>query len=296
MLFWKKKPKRSATAKPKTKIGSSNVTPKPEQKQAIPAQESKVPPHKTKPKADYKRKNPETEFLTTFRRLCYKQTSWEVWKDFIVMTACSISNSVDKSHYKEREALYMRIIQKYKKQEQALFPELFAQTVMALEENPEQDFLGKIVMELELTDEGKKQIFTPYSVSQCMAGITLNDLEKRIKKDGYVTLNDPCCGAGSTLIASIHEAKRQLIKRGLNFQNHVLVIGQDIETTVALMCYIQISLLGMAGYIKIDDAITEPISSKDTLENYWFTPMYFSDVWVMRRAFHKMDDLMKGEK
>jgi len=35
------------------------------------------------------------------------------------------------------------------------------------------------------------------------------------------------------------------------------------------------------------------MSSDDTLENYWFTPMYFSDVWAMRRAVQKMDRLFQ---
>ena len=57
--------------------------------------------------------------------------------------------------------------------------------------------------------------------------------------------------------------------------------------TVALMCYIQLSLLGVAGYVKIGNSITDPITDKDSYENYWFTPMYFSPVWTMRRLFGK---------
>jgi len=82
----------------------------------------------------------------------------------------------------------------------------------------------------------------------------------------------------------------------LNFQNHVLVVGQDIDLTVGLMCYIQLSLLGVAAYIKIDNAITKPIVDNDTLENYWFTPMYFSDVWKTRRLIHRVEQLFKEDK
>ena len=82
----------------------------------------------------------------------------------------------------------------------------------------------------------------------------------------------------------------------LNYQNHVLVVGQDIDEIVALMCYIQLSLLGVAAYIKIGNTFTEPMDPNDTTENYWFTPIYFSDVWTTRRLVHQMDDLLKGEK
>lgn len=28
-----------------------------------------------------------------------------------------------------------------------------------------------------------------------------------------------------------------------------------------------------------------PLTGNDNKENYWFTPMYFSNVWVLRRIF-----------
>lgn len=62
-------------------------------------------------------------------------------------------------------------------------------------------------------------------------------------------------------------------------------VTQDIDETVALMCYIQLSLLGVAGYVKVGNSLTEPMTDNDDKENYWFTPMYFSNVWVLRRIF-----------
>ncbi len=117
----------------------------------------------------------------------------------------------------------------------------------------------------------------------------------QVKKEGFVTISDPCCGAGATLIASVNVAKKALAKAALNFQNHVLIAAQDIDETVALMCYIQLSLLGVAAYIKVGNTITDPMSSSDTMENYWFTPMYFSDVWSLRRAVRKMDELIQAD-
>ena len=149
-------------------------------------------------------------------------------RDFIIMFACAISNSLDKSHYDEREKQYLKIIKKYNKQEQNLFPEicksvtdldigrhsqkrklnithqsyyfinvlpydknmvliiqifllqlppreLTAHTVMALEENPEQDFLGGIFMELNLGNGSNGQFFTPYHVCDLMAKIAMTE-------------------------------------------------------------------------------------------------------------------------
>lgn len=237
-------------------------------------------PAEKKSKIDHKK-----EFLRVFNRLTSRHRSWDVWRDFIIMYACALSNPVDKEHYDEREALYLRTIKKYNKQEQPLFSELAAHIVMALEENPEQDFLGSIFMSLNLGNQNNGQFFTPYHACELMAEVTMQDVVYKIEKDGIITINDPCCGAGATLIAGIHAARKRLEKAGYNYQNHVLVVAQDIDMIVALMCYIQLSLLGVAGYVKIGNALTDPITENDSKENYWFTPMYFFPVWSMRRIF-----------
>ena len=302
MPFWKKKPKRQTTAKPKTNTASPKETPKQEPK---PKPKPTPPPPRSKPETPKKstkdkkevKLDARKEFLRVFKQLTYRHRAWDIWRDFIVMFACSLSNPLDKSHYDEREKRYMKIIKKYNKKEQNLFPELAAHTVVALEENPEQDFLGGIFMELNLGNDSNGQFFTPYHVCDLMAKIAMHEnVVREVNEKGYITISDSCCGAGATLIAGIHEARRQLEKENLNYQNHVLVVAQDIDETVALMCYIQLSLLGVAAYIKIGNTFTEPISPDDTTENYWFTPIYFSDVWATRRLVRKMDDLLKGEK
>ena len=301
-LWKKKKPKKKPPQKPKPKPETALTAPKPfvpytppfaspEKGYALQLDKSHFyPKESTTPKPKF---DPEREFLKIFKTLTYRYRAWDVWNDFIVMTACSLSNPVDKTHYEEREARYLRIIKKYNKPDRQKFPTLFAQTFMALELNPEQDFLGKLYTMLGLCDDGRKQHFTPYSVCAMMAKITLEDIVDQVRRDGFVTINDPCCGAGATLIASANVAKEALAKASLNFQYHILISAQDIDETVALMCYIQLSLLGVAAYIKIDNTLTNPMSPTDTLENYWFTPMYFSDVWSMRRAVHKLDKLIR---
>ena len=284
-MFWQKKKKRKKSSKLKvTTITQQPVeeipqTTKPEKKEELPKRK------KPSGKKNAKVLEPEKEFLNAFKQLTHRHRTWDIWRDFVVMLACAISNPVDKEHYDEREALYLKIIKKYNKQEQNLFPELAAQTGLALEKNPEQDFLGSIFMSLNLGNKDSSQFFTPYHVCELMAEVTMDNVVQKVEKDGYISINDPCCGAGATLIAGIHAARKRLEKVNLNYQNHVLVIAQDIDMTVALMCYIQLSLLGVAGMVKIGNSLTEPITDKDSNENYWYTPMYFSQVWSMRRLF-----------
>lgn len=297
-MFWnKKKPKRKAKPKPKKPVPKhvvDNVTAGEHVLKGFSdgiADSQKMKSKSEKKPASEKPKkilNPEKEFLRVFQQLTYRHNTWAVWNDFITMFACALSNPVDKEHYDEREALYLQIIKRYNKQEQPLFSELAAHAVMALEENPEQDFLGGIFMSLNLGNERKGQIFTPYHVCVLMAEVTMGNVVEEVKEKGFISINDPCCGAGATLIAGIHSARKRLEKASMNYQNHILVAAQDIDMTVALMCYIQLSLLGVAGYVKIGNSLTEPMTENDSKENYWYTPMYFSQVWTLRRFFRSL--------
>lgn len=276
--------------KPKTKV-QKRVSPKVDTVkepniEQLPTQNE--PKHQLLPKTDYDKK-----FIETFRKLTYTHRSLDVWSDFVTLLACSISNAVDKKNYDKREKLYLRCINKYNEQERMLFPELAAIVVMALDENQEQDFLGNLYMNLGLGSKSTSQFFTPYHVCRLMSEMTVGNISEEVKKNGYVSINDPCCGAGATLIAAINTARKQLEKENLNFQNHLLVVAQDIDFTVAAMCYIQISLLGVAGYVKVGNSLTEPICENDTDENYWFTPMYFSEIWQTCMALKKMKTLFE---
>ena len=178
MLFWKPKPKKKAE-KPtaKRQIAPSAIElPKDIPHITIPKPEKSAVKGSTVTQAK-KPRHYQKEFLTTFKQIASAgYRSFEVWNDFVVMAACALSNPVDKTHFEEREKRYLKIIRKYRKKEQALFPELLAHTVMALEANPEQDFLGSMYMELDLGSKRLQQIFTPYHICQLMAAITVENV------------------------------------------------------------------------------------------------------------------------
>lgn len=267
---WTPPEKREETAKPKPK-NLNKESPK------------KKPPIEKERHEDYAKL-----FVKDFMELARTHSKWTIWDDFITMFACSISNAVDHSeiHWQARERLYLSIVKKYKKSEVDIFPRLAAYVVEALDKNQEQDFLGELFMNLDLSNEHNGQFFTPYHVCDMMAKITCD--VGSIPETGPITINDPACGAGATLIAAANELRKIYEKRGLNFQNYVLAAAQDIDQNVGLMCYIQLSLLGVAGFVKIGDSLSDPVRSGDDLSNYWFTPMYFSDIWQYRRFFDKL--------
>lgn len=138
----------------------------------------------------------EKLFLNAFGSLCYSRNAWEVWTDFITATACSLANAVDQEGkiHDEREKEYAKCIERLGGVD--VVAKLFAYVVEALEENPEQDFLGGLFMKLNLANHWKGQFFTPYCVCRTMAAITVDGVESTIADKGWTSVNDPACGAG----------------------------------------------------------------------------------------------------
>jgi hypothetical protein len=65
---------------------------------------------------------------------------------------------------------YIAIVPQYKPEEFRQFPELLAMLVNALEREP-TDVLGKLYHRLEIHNEQRGQLFTPYPVCLAMAKI-----------------------------------------------------------------------------------------------------------------------------
>ncbi len=229
----------------------------------------------------------------SFDRLCYRHSRWNVWSDFVTMAAIEISNVVDHANAEHRTQIYHGMRKKYSDEEYVEFGNMFAETVMGMEENLDQDFLGEMFMALELSNDYKGQFFTPYSVCRMMAQINSTDLQAHIDEKGWISASDPCCGAGALLVAFANECRRQ----NVNYHNSVLFVAQDIDMIVGCMCYIQLSLMGCPGYVVIDNTITSPSISYDGRgliprqndSNVWFTPFYFTEIWHWRRVWSQMD-------
>lgn len=242
----------------------------------------------------------QAEFQKVFSKLCQTKSAWQAWSDFVEMSAIAISNAFEYRIQvkQEREERYLNIIGGYGKNEQQLFPELMAILVASLEREPEQDFLGEMFMALELGSHWKGQFFTPYSLCKAMAQINIQDVEEKIKDKGYVSINDPACGAGATLIA----ARNALASAGIG-GTQAFFVGQDIDRVAGMMCYIQLSLLGCAGYVVIADTLTKPITGAMLLpslteeQDAWFMPLNYAEpVWIARqykeiKSYMQKDDM-----
>lgn len=115
----------------------------------------------------------QKNFLKIFNGLTGKHSRWEIWEDFVTLTAIEISNSTDKVNATERTKMYQTIISKYSAKERDGMAEMLAEVVMGMEQNPDQDFLGSLYMMCELGNDHAGQFFTPYDVCRCGATISL---------------------------------------------------------------------------------------------------------------------------
>lgn len=237
----------------------------------------------------------EKEFLQLFNKLTYSRNAWQVWEDLMTVMACSICNAVDrrKETFERRERQYERSIANLGGLDIPV--QIFNTVVMALEENPNQDFLGKLYMNLDLGNHWHGQFFTPYHVSECMAKMTIGEeCRKEIEEKGYVSVCDPCVGGGAMLIAAA-EAFREC---KINYQSSVVFVGQDIDPVVAKMAYIQLSLLGCPGYIIIGDSLMNPQTGPVLFpqeregQELWITPLFMHEIWEMRRTKELLIGLM----
>ena len=229
-------------------------------------------------------------FATVFSSLTERYGRFKVWSDFVTMTACAISNACDLRFVKEREAMYMEAVKRYSKEEAEQISELFTETILALEDNPEQDFLGGIFGTLNLHNEWQGQFFTPYHIGAFMAKVNLSNIEDDLQKKPTVSVSDPCCGAGCLLMAFANEAR----KMNINFQDKILFVAQDIDFIAAMMCYIQLSLLGCQAIIKVGNSLSDPFTANEPMsDKLWFTPMFVLKNGVAK--LHSADTVVLGK-
>jgi len=221
--------------------------------------------------------NHQQEIIKLIRQAAYSKDIYRVFNDFLEMSAITISNHCDFTHREEREARYLDIIRSYDKREQALFPEMFARLVMALDEKvattgPE-DVLGPVFHEMEMHNHFKGQFFTPQCVSDMMSMMACgDDTQSAIMERGYITVCEPTCGSGVMLTSFC----KTMVKHNLNYCTQMVATAIDIDAKCAYMTYLQLSLYGVPAVVIHGNSLTCQEFSR------WYTPIYIGNGWIWR--------------
>ena len=216
-------------------------------------------------------KDRKKEFVTLFDSMTGAHSRPELWRDMIPMFALAISQTVQ--YRKEREDRYMGIVSRYTRAVQATFSRLLAMLFSIMDENVESgyfgDLLGDLFMELELSNSFGGQFFTPYHLCLLMAQVASTEtIERDIAEKGHADIYEPASGAGATMIAMA----QVLRERGIDYQRNCTFWAQEIDEVTAMMCYIQLSLIGAPAVVQVGNTLREPGFRFD--RNTWLTPMY----------------------
>lgn len=225
------------------------------------------------------------DMAKTINSLSHRHDRYQVFSDFVEMSAISIQNSmycnsendIIKQLWQKHETRYFEIIKRYEKKELDEFAKLLGMLTMALEEP--SDILGSLFHELELHNEAKGQFFTPYCLSQMMAQMVSPDnYQEIVDKRGFITASEPACGSGAMVIALADTMKRQ----DVNFQDCLHVTAVDVDPRCVHMCYTQLSLLHIPAVVIHGNTLTMEEHA------HWFTPAHILGDWDSRLKFRRM--------
>ncbi len=151
-----------------------------------------------------------------------------LFDDFLTISICALSGG-------RMEELYLQTISHYPKEVVRDLSKVFADLVMAMEEE-KQDILGSY-FEQEITRGENGQFFTPDPICTFMASI--------VETSSGETVNDPCCGSGRMLLASAR------------VNPHCIFYGQDIDLRCVKMTTINLALNGLRGFVTWGDSLAK---------------------------------------
>ena len=202
----------------------------------------------------------EREFKKVLDSFDGSKNTYEVFTDFIFCCALTYAQV---SHYtEEKEQRYLKIINKYCKEDRQKFADLMGILIRAYKNKDGStkfgDILGDIYMACGFGCSAQGQFFTPFSVCQAMA-----QMQGIPKKNKIISVMDCAVGGGALPIAYAEH----LYKNGINYQMNMLLHATDISINSVCMCMIQCSILGIPAIITHGNAITNEVWE------VWETPM-----------------------
>lgn len=198
----------------------------------------------------------------------------EVFRDLIAYCALRISVTTDPVH-SDRAQYLNNLIERYTTAEREAFEQTLRCFVHTVWQNIErctyEDLLSIPFFECSAGNRDLKQDFTPPDITKLLAYLTYGD-PPELPQEGYYTLNDPACGSGILLLASVD----CLARRGINPSEQLVIQASDLDITCVQMTYIQLSLYGVPAVVIQGDTLT--------LKEYdrWYTPAYLLGKWIWR--------------
>jgi len=187
------------------------------------------------------------QFIKAFESLAHHRERHDVFSDFLQMAVCAIRKKTmaPGPAADAIEAEYMAAVKRNRVEDVRAMPRLLGITTLAIQDGG-CDFLGQVASDLELVTGHMGQFFTPYDVSRMIAEMTLDTVGEVIAEQGFVTVQEPACGAGGMVIAAADALSRQ----GFDIGRHLYVDAIDISPMCFRMTYLQAALRGIPATIR----------------------------------------------
>lgn len=207
------------------------------------------------------------DIIKNINSIAGKYSAYEVFTDWIRCGSLSISNSLHIIHdkvWQEREQAYVDIMKKYTEEERKKLVEMFGMLMETIEYQM-TDVLGEIYMEAGMGSKAAGQFFTPFHLSKACAQL----IDYSPDEYGKIRINEPSCGGGGMIIAMAAVLK----ERGINYQQCMEVVAQDLDWKGVYMCYLQLSLLGINAVCVQGNTLSDPyIPGKTERSHILYTP------------------------
>ena len=214
------------------------------------------------------------EFIRMVVKLSGAYSPLQVFQDACRMIALAIHSALlcfDPAAKERAEREYAELVEKYGKENEAAFAQLFRAVAEKLEVT-RTDFLGGVMERMGATNKGTSQFLTPRHLAHFMGMVAFEG--KKPVPGEIVYLSDPCCGAGVLLIVGANA----FIDAG-GRQGDILIRAEDLDYNAFNSAFVQLSLLGFAAVVTRMDSL-----SREVFEGPWYTPGYFLHAMPMRLA------------
>ncbi|MBD2802328.1 N-6 DNA methylase, partial [Xenorhabdus sp. M] len=208
--------------------------------------------------------------ISLFKQTARYQTRYQVFRDFCNCAMAAIHNKHCFSE--ELEQYYLKTIKKYERADVDRIVQLFSHVVLGLAQES-GDFLGSVFMQLELGNKDLQQFFTPWEVARMMVQMQLHDAAELLQTQPFITMSDPCVGAGCMILAAADVLREQ----GHDPLCSLWVSVIDIDPLAAVMAYIQLSLTGIPAAVTIGNALHD-----DGNKRTRYTPAHYLGNWSAR--------------
>lgn len=199
----------------------------------------------------------------------YRRFEWWTEATFCAFAKAAALAFADQERADALESRYAAVLTRAGKVG-GVFPQMLGIMVTAMEESEGRDFLSGVVSDEDVNalSKGAGQFFTPFDVSRMMAEMSLHDLDALMAEKRYVTVGEPCSGAGGMLLA-VAQVFRE---RGYDPMTRCWFEAGDISSMCMQMTYIQATLAGMAGQVVCRNTLTNdaPSESANTIGGMFF--------------------------